>query len=51
MKGKVEKSILKTVARIVDPEIIYFPICPVFLHQPKRPDSLRRTADSKKEAN
>lgn len=50
MDKKVEKVLLEKIAKYADPTIIIdWPWCPGFLHQPKRPDSLRRDADNKKE--
>ena len=52
MKKTMDKVLLEKIAKQANPEIIvYWPWCPTLLHQPKRPDSLRRDADNKKEAN
>lgn len=49
MMKRFEKELLKLVAKCSDSMIIInIPTCPFILHQPKRPDSLRRVSDSKK---
>lgn len=52
MKKTMDKVLLERIAKHADPAIIInYPWCPALLHQPKRPDSLRRDADNKKETN
>ncbi|MCR5604477.1 MAG: cyclic lactone autoinducer peptide [Lachnospiraceae bacterium] len=49
MSNKMEKVILKKIAKLSDPEIIVdYPWCPFFFHQPKRPESLRKCVNDKK---
>lgn len=52
MIRRIEREILKIVADRSNPQIIIeIPGCPCIFHQPKRPDSLRRNPDCKKETN
>ncbi len=49
MKNVAEKKVLEAVAKLARPIIVNLPACPVFFHQPKRPESLRRDAHDSEE--